>query len=145
MTTEPFPYPLTAVVSVLVLVLNIWSGVSVGKARDRCKVPLPKTTGPVEFERAFRAHANNCEQYPMFLALKWIFVNISQNDKLAAGLGFAWVLARTLYVHEYHHGGVMQRVPYRPIWSIKSMQLVSWEWLSTKITFPRPELDRRSD
>jgi glutathione S-transferase len=94
-------YRICAVVTVLVYMLNSRSGIAVGAARDRFKVPIPKTTGPAEFERVFRAHANNAEQSPQFLALMWVFA-FFVNGIVAGGLGVLWVLLRNLYVTRYH-------------------------------------------
>ena len=101
---SPFPYPLTAVVTVMVLATNIRSGVGVGTARDKYEIKMPKTTGPPGFERAFRAHANNAEQTPLFLAMSWLFAAVSESDRVAAGLGLLWVILRNLYVTEYQEG-----------------------------------------
>jgi uncharacterized MAPEG superfamily protein len=100
-TSELAEYRICAIVTVLVYMTNARSGVAVGAARERLKVPFPKTTGPAEFERHFRAHANNAEQYPQFLALMWVF-GIFVNALVAGGLGVVWVILRNLYVSRYH-------------------------------------------
>lgn len=94
-------YRICAIVTVLVYLSNSRSGSAVGAARARLKIPFPKTIGNAEFERIFRAHANNAEQYPQFLALMWVFAFFV--NAIAAGcLGVAWVVLRNLYVTRYH-------------------------------------------
>jgi glutathione S-transferase len=97
-----------ALCTVLLVLLNIASGRAVGNARIKCKVLFPATEGPPEFNRAFRAHANNAEQYPQFLALMWtcaVFVSA----RLAAWIGLLWIALRVLYVRTYHRGGDIVR------------------------------------
>lgn len=100
-SSELAEYRICAVVTVLVYMLNARAGMAVGEARKRLKVPFPKTTGPAEFERVFRAHANCVEQYPQFLALMWVFA-IFVNSLVAGCLGVVWVILRNLYVSRYH-------------------------------------------
>ena len=97
-------YRLCAFVTAMVYVLNTRSGIAVGWAREKYKVPVPLTKGPVEFERAFRAHCNNAEQYPQFLACMWVFA-VFVNATIAGILGMFWIVMRHLYVTEYHKGG----------------------------------------
>jgi glutathione S-transferase len=94
-------YRICAVVTVLVFLLNTRSGIAVGDARKRFKIPLPKTTGDAEFERIFRAHANNAEQYPQFLALMWVFA-VFVNGIVAGCMGVVWLILRNQYVTRYH-------------------------------------------
>lgn len=97
-------YRLCAIVTILLHGLNVRSGIAVGMARQKYNIPLPKLTGPVEFERIVRAHANNAEQYPSFLALMWVcafFVHAN----LAGVLGLVWLWFRHNYVTAYHASG----------------------------------------
>lgn len=92
---------LPALVTVLVYGLNVRSGVAVGNARQKYKVSMPGCTGPEEFNRIFRAHANNAEQYPQFLALMWVF-SVTVDPFVGGTLGLLWVVFRHLYVSRYH-------------------------------------------
>lgn len=92
---------LPALVTVLVYGLNVRSGIAVGNARLKYKVSPPSTEGPAEFQRAFRAHDNNAEQYPQFLALMWVTA-VFVNGLFAGSCGLFWVLMRHLYVSRYH-------------------------------------------
>lgn len=97
-------FHLPAFVTVLVYALNVRSGIAVGNARVKHKVNPPSVDGPPEFLRAFRAHLNNAEQYPQFLALMWATAFIV-NDVFAGICGLFWVLMRHLYVSHYHRTG----------------------------------------
>ncbi len=92
---------LPALVTVLVYGLNVRSGIAVGHARRKYKIDPPAVTGPPEFERAFRAHNNNAEQYPQFLALMWVTA-VLVNGLFAGSVGLFWVAMRHLYVSRYH-------------------------------------------
>uniref|UniRef100_A0A7S1YB30 Glutathione transferase n=1 Tax=Grammatophora oceanica TaxID=210454 RepID=A0A7S1YB30_9STRA len=93
---------LCAIVTVLVYFLNARSGIAVGRARHKYNVPMPLSNGPSEFQRVFRAHANNAEQYPQFLALMWTTATVGGFPLVAGGLGVLWVVLRNLYVSQYH-------------------------------------------
>jgi uncharacterized MAPEG superfamily protein len=104
MSSSP-DYRLCAFVTVLVHALNVHSGLAVGKARLEHKVPLPSVTSKsIHFERVVRAHANNAEQYPQFLALMWVFAVVARYETISGLLGCVWVFLRFLYVAAYHKG-----------------------------------------
>ena len=72
----------------------------VASARGKHQVKAPATTGPVEFERAFRAHQNTLEATVMFLPTLWIAA--TWYDPLwAAAAGYAWLAGRAWYLHGY--------------------------------------------
>ena len=60
---------LTALVTVLALMVYIWQLMRVGSARNRLGVAAPATTGHPEFERHFRVQANTLESLIIFLAV----------------------------------------------------------------------------
>ncbi len=95
---------LPALVTVLVYALNARSGIAVGNARRKHNVNPPTATGPPEFQRAFQAHNNNAEQYPLFLALMWVTA-VLVNGVFAGAVGLFWVAMRHLYVSRYHQTG----------------------------------------
>ena len=92
---------LPALVTVLVYALNVRSGIAVGNARRKFKVDPPSTAGPPEFQRAFRAHNNNAEQYPQFLAIMWVTA-VFVDGLFAGSIGLFWITMRHLYVSRYH-------------------------------------------
>ncbi len=95
-----FPHPLTAVVTVLILVTYMWTGIVVGKARKAHGVDYPATSGPDAFNRVWRAHMNTLEQLPIILVPMWLFAALV-GDPYAAPLGLVWIVGRILYVQGY--------------------------------------------
>lgn len=95
-----FAYPYAALVTGLALLLYIWTGMVVGKARKLHGVDHPDTQGPDAFNRVWRAHQNTLEQLVVFLPSLWLFA-VVVNDCWAAALGVVWALGRILYVRGY--------------------------------------------
>jgi glutathione S-transferase len=87
-------------VIVLALLEFALLGFAVGRARERCQVPAPATTGNAEFERYFRAHANTLEQLVIFLPALVVFAHYL-NVYLAAALGVLFVIGRAVYFQGY--------------------------------------------
>jgi glutathione S-transferase len=95
-----FAYPLTALVTGLALLVYVWTGLVVGKARKVHGVDYPATHGPDGFNRVWRAHMNTLEQLALFLPSLWLFA-IIVSDRWAAFLGLIWCLGRIWYVNGY--------------------------------------------
>jgi glutathione S-transferase len=92
-------------------------GLAVARARKRCRVPAPATTGNAEFERYFRAHANTLEQLIIFLPALVVFAHYL-NPYVAAALGGLFVIGRAVYFAGYvkaaegrHTGFMLSFVP----------------------------------
>ena len=98
---------LVALLTVFLLGYSVWL---VGRARARYAVRAPATTGPIEFERAFRAQMNTFEAALMFLPAMWLFGHYV-NPLWAGVLGIAWVVARVWYLHAYS-SGARRGVPF---------------------------------
>ena len=93
--------PAHAVLITLLTVLLIAVAMQlVASARGKYQVKAPATTGPVEFERAFRAHQNTLEATVMFLPTLWIAATWC-DPTWAAAFGYAWLLGRAWYLHGY--------------------------------------------
>ena len=95
-----FAYPYAALVTGLAILLYIWTGVVVGKARKAHGVDYPNTHGSDDFNRVWRAHQNTLEQLVIFLPSLWLFAVIV-NDCWAGIVGVIWALGRILYVRGY--------------------------------------------
>ncbi len=91
---------LVVLATVLMLFLDAWR---VGRARTRHGVRAPATSGPPEFERTFRAQANNLESAVMFLPALWLFGHYV-HPLLAGVLGFVWIATRLWYFSAYAAG-----------------------------------------
>lgn len=85
-----------AIVSLLALLVYVWMGLQVGRARARCGIQAPAMTGDPVLERTIRAHYNTLEWLPLFLVPLWLFA-IYWSDLVAAILGLVWIVGRVLY------------------------------------------------
>ncbi len=91
---------LTVIVTLLALMVYLWTGMRVARARHTYEVRAPAVTGPVEFERAYRVQMNTLEWLPVFLISMWLF-GWYWNGKVAAAIGLIWILARIQYAVSY--------------------------------------------
>jgi len=91
---------LVAAVIALALVEFLVFGLLVGRARVRCKVDAPATTGHPVFERYFRVQQNTLEQLIVFVPSMWLF-GLYVSALWAAGLGLLFVIGRALYLVGY--------------------------------------------
>jgi uncharacterized membrane protein YecN with MAPEG domain len=57
----------TALVTLLAIMLYLYTGVRVASARAKYRVQAPATTGHPDFERVFRVQMNTLEWMPIFL------------------------------------------------------------------------------
>jgi glutathione S-transferase len=92
--------PYVHLVMLLALLEFVFFGVLVARARVRCHVPAPATTGNPEFERYFRAHANTLEQLVIFIPALLVFGHY-HGGYLAAGLGVLFIIGRAVYFQGY--------------------------------------------
>lgn len=90
-----------ALVTLLALLVYVWTLSRAGAARGKFGVEAPATTGHPEFERHFRVQANTLEGIVIFLPALWIFAIFSTYDLIAAGLGLVWVVGRIIYAVSY--------------------------------------------
>jgi glutathione S-transferase len=90
----------TATVTCLSILLYLFAGFGVARARKTFGVKAPATTGHPDFERAFRVQMNTLEWMPIFLPSLWLFA-IYISDALAAAIGVVWIAGRILYIIGY--------------------------------------------
>jgi len=86
---------LVAVVIALALIEYLLFAILVARARVRCSVPAPATTGHPVFERYFRVQQNTLEQLIVFVPSMWIF-GLYVSPLWAAGLGLLFVIGRVM-------------------------------------------------
>ncbi|MDP2322985.1 MAG: MAPEG family protein [Gammaproteobacteria bacterium] len=91
---------LVAAVILLALMEFIVFSLLVGRARIRCNVPAPATTGHPVFERYFRVQQNTLEQLIVFIPAAWLF-GLYVSTLWAAGLGIVFIIGRVLYLNAY--------------------------------------------
>jgi glutathione S-transferase len=95
---------LSAVATILALVVYILSFMRVGSMRGKHQIAAPATTGHPEFERAMRVQMNTVEQLVIFLPVLWLatsYFHLEVFAYLPAVLGFIWVIGRFLYMQGY--------------------------------------------
>ncbi len=95
-----FPYPHAAFATCLAILVYVWTGFVIGKARKVHGVNYPDTTGPDAFNRVWRAHQNTLEQIVIFLPSLWLFAT-AVNEFWSGVLGLVWAIGRILYVRGY--------------------------------------------
>ena len=93
-------YHLTALVTCLAILVYLFTGLQVSKARVAFGIKAPATSGHPDFERAFRVQMNTLEWMPIVLPSLWLFA-VYISDPLAATLGLIWVAGRILYMTGY--------------------------------------------
>ena len=91
---------LVVIVTLLALMVYLWTGARVGRARHVHGVAAPAITGAPEFERAYRVQMNTLEWLPAFLISMWLFAWYL-NAMIAAALGVVWILGRIWYAVGY--------------------------------------------
>ncbi|NXI82273.1 LTC4S synthase, partial [Rhipidura dahli] len=89
-----------AAVTVLGVLEQAYFFLQVIYARRLFGISPPKTSGPPEFERIFRAQVNSSEYFPIFLALLWQ-AGLFFHQGLAAALGLLYLCARYCYFMGY--------------------------------------------
>ena len=93
---------LSAIVTILAIILYFYMGIRVGQMRGKHNVKAPAMTGHPEFERAFRVHYNTLEALPVFFALLWLATIYFRTIGWLPGLlGVLWIVGRFLYMTGY--------------------------------------------
>ena len=96
-----FQYPLTATITLLSLFVYFWVTLQVGKARRLHDVHAPDMTGPDDFNRVIRVHANTIEALILFFPSLWLFA-LNINDLYAAIIGIFFPIGRIIYARGYY-------------------------------------------
>lgn len=91
---------LTALVTLLTVLLQFGTMYAVGKARGKYGIEAPAIAGHPAFERAYRVQMNTLESTVMFLPLLWLAAHYGY--VLWAGIaGLAWIVGRVWYALAY--------------------------------------------
>lgn len=93
-------YPLTAIVLLLIVALQIWLMFRVARQRGVSGIKAPAMTGDAGLERAVRVHMNTVEQLAIFLPALAVCGAYS-GDRMTAAIGLAWVVGRIWYAIGY--------------------------------------------
>jgi len=93
---------LTAIVTVLAVVMFFWTGLRVGEMRGKHSISAPATSGHPEFDRAYRVQMNTLEQIVVFLPLLWLSNAYFMTwPYLTGALGLVWIVGRIIYALAY--------------------------------------------
>ena len=90
-------YHLTALATLLAILVYFYSSIRVSQARGKFGVKLPAISGNPDFERVFRAQMNTLEWLPIFLPSLWLFATYI-SDAIAGLIGLVWILGRIVYM-----------------------------------------------
>ena len=63
---------LTAAVTLLAVLVALWTAILVSRARRKAGIPPPAVTGSPDLECALRVQANTVEQFILFLPALWV-------------------------------------------------------------------------
>jgi len=91
---------LTAVATVLAILISVGTGILVARVRRRVGIWPPVMTGAPELERAVRVQGNTLEQFVIFVPSLWLAALYFQGW-IPAALGLVWCLGRVIYVWLY--------------------------------------------
>ncbi len=89
-------YPLTALATLIAVLIFFWTTIKVGQARGKYDIKAPATSGHEMFDRAFRVQMNTLEALAVFLPSLWIYA-ITVGDLGSGVTGLVWFLARAWY------------------------------------------------
>lgn len=89
-----------ALITLATLALLFGCVFHVGRCRRRYKVRAPETSGPSEFNRAYRIQMNTLENTVIFLPALWLAA-IYFSPRVAAVVGAVWLAARVWYALAY--------------------------------------------
>lgn len=91
---------LTAIATLLAVLVALWTAILVARTRGRVGIAPPVMTGAPELECALRVQANTVEQFIIFLPSLWLAALYFQGW-VPPLLGLAWCLGRVLYALGY--------------------------------------------
>ena len=91
---------LTAIATVLAILVSLWTAILVARTRRRTRINPPAMTGAPELERALRIQGNTVEQFVIFVPALWLAAIYFQGW-IPAALGLVWSLGRVIYIQAY--------------------------------------------
>jgi len=128
---------LTAAVTLVSLLVYVWMGLRVGRARGQYGVAAPAVHGDERFERVFRTQQNTLEWLPIYLASLWLFA-IYWSDIVAAVLGLVWIVGRILYAQGYADPAKSRSMGFQiqalavAVLLFGALGRIAWVWVQTR-------------
>ena len=119
--------PLTALVTLLILLVFFATAVNVGRARGKYGIKAPAVSGHEMFERALRIQMNMLEGMVLVLPALWIFAAFA-GDAVAAPIGSVWVVARIWYAFAYQQNPASRGTPFALSMLVATVLWVGAAW-----------------
>lgn len=94
------PHNQIVIVSLLAILVYLWTGIRVAGARRKFGITAPAMTGNLDFERYVRVQTNTLEWLPVFLAVFWMAALYWPQTYIAL-IGLVWPLGRIIYALGY--------------------------------------------
>ena len=91
---------LTAVATILAILVSLGMGIVVARARRKVGIWPPAMTGAPELDRAVRVQGNTLEQFVIFVPALWLAALYFQGW-VPPILGLIWCLGRVIYAAQY--------------------------------------------
>jgi len=101
---------LTAAVTILAVLIALWSAILVARTRRQVGIQPPAMTGAPELDCALRAQANTVEQFILFLPALWVAALYFQGW-IPPVIGLIWCLGRIVFVLGYKAANPGGRYP----------------------------------
>jgi glutathione S-transferase len=114
---------LTAAVTLLAVLVALWTAILVSRTRTRVGIKPPATTGSPELECALRVQANTVEQFILFMPALWVAALYFQGW-IPPVIGAIWCLGRVLYALGYKAAKPGARAPGFGITIFSTLALV---------------------
>ena len=118
-------YPLTALLTLLIVLMLHWTGMRVGHARRQSGIMPPATNGDPQLERCLRVQANTLEALATFLPTLWLCA-VFCSDRIAACAGALWLGARIWYALAYAKDASLRIPPFAA-----GVTMLALTWLGT--------------
>ena len=99
---------LTAISTILAVLITLWTAILVARTRRRVGIQPPAMTGSPELECAVRVQGNTVEQFVIFLPALWLAALYFQGW-IPGIIGLVWCLGRILYALTYKPSNPDQR------------------------------------
>jgi uncharacterized membrane protein YecN with MAPEG domain len=91
---------LTAAVTLLAVLVALWTAILVARTRRRVGIPPPAVSGSPDLECALRVQANTVEQFILFMPALWVAAIYFQGW-VPPIIGLIWCVGRILFALGY--------------------------------------------
>jgi glutathione S-transferase len=114
---------LTAAVTLLAVLIALWTAILVSRTRTRVKIPPPAVSGSPELECALRVQANTVEQFILFMPALWLAALYFQGW-VPPVIGLIWCVGRILFALGYKAIKPQARAPGFALTVLSTLALV---------------------